>query len=211
MNFRWAILIFALSLSEARGAGAQDCGVSGTLPDESIFVGYSREGESVLRSAALLQGGVLKQYDGRNLTLGLMVYEAMVDSPAATLIETVTPYLERVGPDHCEFPAQLAVPTSKEWRIWSTKPLKSLRQPTASQRAAFRSLRPDCVHQGDAPPGEVLCTYLELLAVSDVDADGDLEYWHSAPYRWDTGLTILERAGDARVEVVVAVCPGCVD
>jgi hypothetical protein len=33
----------------------------------------------------------------------------------------------------------------------------------------------------------VECTLPELLAVSDVDADGKLEYWHSTPYRCDTG------------------------
>jgi hypothetical protein len=204
-------VLLALALASASPAFAQDCVASGPLPEGAIFIGYSRTGESALHSAALLRTTVLEKYDGRNLSVGLRLHEAATKNPTTTRIESVAPYLERMGPDHCEYPAAINAAKSKQWRIWSSKPLTSLRQPSDAERMAFRKLRPDCAHQGDPPPGEEVCVYAELLAISDIDSDGHSEYWHSTPYRWDTGLSISEQLGPSNLELVVAACPGCSD
>jgi hypothetical protein len=86
-----------------------------------------------------------------------------------------------------------------------------MRQPTESERLAFRALLPECVQQGDPPPGEETCTHAALLAVSDIDSDGSPEYWHSTPYRWDTGLTVSKLVDSSSLEVIVSACPGCSD
>jgi hypothetical protein len=204
-------LCIAALLLAGSPAFAEECAASGPLPDGAVFVGYSRTDESALHAAALLRDAVLEKYDGKHLTVGLNLQQGATTSSTRTRIKTVSPYLERLGPDHCEYPAELSARKSHAWRIWSSGPIESLRQPTEAEHRSFRSLRPDCVHQGDPPPGEIDCTLPELFAVSDIDADGKPEYWHSTPYRWDTGLSISELVDSANLEVIVAACPGCSD
>jgi hypothetical protein len=49
----------------------------------------------------------------------------------------------------------------------------------------------------------------ELLALTDIDGDGRLEYWSREPYRWDFGLTVWEDGGT--LAPLLSVCAGCSD
>ena len=56
----------------------------------------------------------------------------------------------------------------------------------------------------------IATTRPELLAVSDIDDDGELEYWATRLFIYDTGITLWRRTADGRVELMT-VCSGCSD
>jgi hypothetical protein len=49
----------------------------------------------------------------------------------------------------------------------------------------------------------------EIIAVTDIDEDGQPEYWAREPYMWDTGLSVLEDRGT--LVPLLRLCPGCSD
>lgn len=201
----------ALLALSAWGAEDPKCKASGPLPGSAIFIGYSRPDESQLNSLGLLVSNRLTHYDGRNLHEGLALRQAASAVAAETTVASVKPYLERMGKNHCEFPAELSASPTKAWRIWVSDSSVTLRPPSLAEQASFRKLRPDCTSQGDYPRGQEVCAYADLLAVSDLDADGAPEYWHTTPYLWDTGLTVAELTTPTTLETVINACPGCSD
>ena len=211
MRILATVVVILLAASGAFGVDNPECSTSGSLPKDTIFIGYTRPNESQLNSLALFISKHLKPYDGHNLSAGLLLHETGSAAPSKTEITAVKPYMNIRGNDHCEFPAELSLPASKSWRIWVSDTALKLRSPNPAERDFFRKLMPDCVSQGDYPSGQEQCAYAELLAVSDLDANGVPEYWHTAPYIWDTGLTVSEVQAPASLKRVIAACPGCSD
>ena len=127
-------------------------------------------------------------------------------------ITGVNAYLHRLGRDHCVYVGLSSSADPAGWQIWTSRPMAAaFRPPTAGEIERLRDYEPDCVVQGDLPDSErPACVRAELLAVSDLDGDGRLEFWHSAPYTWDTGLSVLEES-QSDPERIVAACPGCSD
>jgi hypothetical protein len=198
-----------LASSVAFGADNPECTTSGALPEGSIFVGYTMPGGSQLNSLALLVSKKLEPYDGHNLAVGLTLHEVASAKPTTCEIASVKPYMDLHGENHCEFPAELSTPASKSWRFWVSDPALALRRPSRAERDSLRKIKPDCVSQGDYPPGQEQCTYAELLAVSDFNTNGLPEYWYTAPYIWDTGLKVSELLAPTSLTPLVSACPGC--
>ena len=209
--FKPASFTFFLIVAAGAFPAEPTCSVSGVLPEGSTFVGYTRPGESTLRSfATLLEGGSFQTYDGHSLSSDLPLHGSLVDSQVA--IQAINPYLNRMGKDHCVYPASLSRKPVSSWEIWSSSVALSarIRPPTTQELANFQNYAMSCVVQGDHPES-VEPTCPKLIAVSDLNTDGLLEYWHTVPYRWDTGLRAASEGLDRRLVPLLSVCPGCSD
>ena len=110
------IVVFLIA-SGAAGAQEPECSASGSLPDGSIFIGYTKPNESQLNTLALVVSSQLESYDGRNLSAGLTLYEAASEATSEREISELTPYLNRLGNDHCVYPAQLSGSTADAWHF----------------------------------------------------------------------------------------------
>lgn len=211
-----ALVTFMVLMNTASLAVAAEepaCSTSGSLPEGAVFVGYTRPGESKLKSVALLVSKKLEPYDGHGLQVGLALHEPASTSStplSSSKIVALKPYMERKGKNHCEFPAELSLSPTNAWRIWVSDRALALRGPNPAERDSFRKLKPDCVSSRDpaAPPQ---CVYADLIAVSDLDENGLPEYWHTVPYGWDIGLTVSELATPSGLEKLLSACPGCSD
>jgi hypothetical protein len=204
---------FLCSFAGVAAAQEIECGAeSSALPESSVFVGYTRPGESVLRSAALVTRGNIAPYDGRHLAAGDVLYAALPGTDSSLEVANVSPYLNQLGSDHCVYRATLAGPAQPDWQIWTSDRLAGeFRTPSAEEEERLRSYQPNCIQQGDRPEdARPPCVRAQLLAVSDLDGDEALEFWHSAPYTWDTGLSVLEES-ELEPVLLVAACPGCSD
>ena len=208
-------LMMLLISSTAFGQADRACSNSGTLAADSVFIGYTRPGETQLKTLALFVSSKLQPYDGRNLQVGLALIEVASTSLTESRITSLSPYLNTLGRDHCVFSAEISAPPSNSWRLWVSGPPSesslSPRPPRPAEQDAFKKLKPDCVSQGDPPPGQEHCAHAELLAVSDMDANGLAEYWHTTPYLWDTGLSVSELSASNELSIIVSACPGCSD
>ena len=206
-------IVFFAFLAWPVHANGPDCVVSGTIPEDSVFIGYTRASESTLKAFALLEGARLRRYDGNNLAPGTTLHR-LLDASSAT-IEKIEPYLDRHGKDHCVYPATLLISPANSWEIWASRPdlRGTVRRPTPDEANRFREYESDCIFQGGPPPEGVkpVCVRPELVAVSDLDGDGMLEYWHTAPYTWDTGFRIAEEEQADGLVSMLSACPGCSD
>lgn len=75
-------LLFTGFTAVGSAGNASACKESGSLPEHSIFIGYTKPGESTLRPFSLVVAKELSVYDGRNLTEGLDLYEIASPVPA---------------------------------------------------------------------------------------------------------------------------------
>ncbi len=202
----------ALLITASVAVAAEDpaCSTSGSLPEGAVFVGYTRPHESQLKSLALLVSKKLRPYDGHNLHVGLALHEAATPSPGSSEIAAVNPSMERMGKNHCEYPAELSLSPANVWRIWVSDRATALRGPSPAERDSFRKLEPKCVSSRD-PEAPSQCVYTDLVAVSDLDENGLPEYWHTLPYGWDIGLTVSELTTPSSLEKLLSACPGCSD
>ncbi len=203
------IVILLLASSVALADGDPQCSTSGSLPQGAVFVGYTAPGAPILNSLALLVTKKLQPYDGRSLSVGLTLHEAVSTSATGSSIKSIQPYMDLHGVNHCEYPAELSASPWKSWRLWVSDPELALRSPTRAERNSLREMKPDCVSQGDYPPGEEQCVHAELLAVSDFNENGLPEYWHTVPYTWETGLAVSELLAEGGLLPLVSACPGC--
>jgi hypothetical protein len=203
------IVILVVASSGALADSDPQCSTSGSLPQGAVFVGYTTPGAPLLNSLALLVAKKLQPYDGRSLSVGLTLHEAVSTSPTVSSITSIKPYMDLHGINHCEYPAELSASPSKSWRLWLSDPELALRSPTRAERDSLRKMKPDCVSQGDYPPGKEQCVHAELLAVSDFNGNGLPEYWHTAPYMWETGLEVSELLAEGGLVPLVSACPGC--
>ena len=113
-----------------------------------------------------------------------------------------------MGEDHCVSYADIVGPALEEWTLLSSRPLPGVfRIPTSAERTHFERVVSDCVQQGDLP--NTPCVRPTLLAITDLDKNGELEYWATDPYMWDTGLTVWK--GKSALTRFLAVCVGCSD
>jgi len=184
------------------------CDVSGKIPEGHLFIGYTRASESTLRALALFdEDAGLIPYDGENLAPGQTLY-GLLDSSKA-VIDKVEPYLNHFGINHCEYPATLSSPSTASWRIWASglELRNRLRRPIPDEKSRFREHAMECIVQGDPPEGTP-CVRPELIAVSDLNGNGKLEYWHTEPFFWETGFQVTEEGAS---RPMLSACPGCAD
>jgi hypothetical protein len=176
-------------------------------------LGGDRETTSVgpFRPLAILDGKTLKETTGASIHEGQSFWLPLTPAMKPRVLQSVGVFLDRLGEDHCVYYGSLGGSDLPEHTLLSSQPLSNaLRLPTPADRAAFARLNKTCMVQGDWPEDEQpRCTRAELLAVSDLDGNGQPEFWASEPYRWDTGLTISENRGE--LVPLLQVCPGCSD
>jgi hypothetical protein len=206
---RYLPAAFALALVSSALAKEPACPHFASIPEQAIYLGYARPSESTLRTFALLAEDSLAAYDGRGLSPGNVMY-GLLDESTAT-IRDIEPHLSRLGEDHCVYSAALSTSARGSWNIWaSSSDLRDrVREPTGDDVVRFRRYTLHCLVQGDASEG-ALPTCAELVAVSDLDGDGGIEYWHTIPYTWDTGFGVAEDR-DGRLVPLLSTCVGCSD
>jgi hypothetical protein len=162
------------------------------------------------RPVALLKAGALSETPGAEIAQGQQFWKAVAPREQPVKLNAVSSYFDRIGPDRCVFSAAISDVVLPKFTLLTSKPVPGLfRAPTAGHNARFHSQRSRCVIQGD-PPAGTPCTRTELLAVTDINQDGKLEYWATAPYRWDTGLNVWEDDGEELLPLF-HVCVGCSD
>lgn len=203
------VLIIGLTGSVAVARAAESC-PPGEAPVQGSWLGYTKPGEATLRALAWLDGDRLRRFDGSGLSSGLPVHGVLTGARAR--IERVEAYTSRLGEDHCVYAATLASSPPATWEVWAGNDTlaNAIRPPTDSELARFEGREHACVVQGDPPEGNAECVRPKLLAVSDLDHDGRLEHWSTAPLTWDTGVHVAEAQADG-FEPLVSACAGCSD
>lgn len=99
---------------------------------------------------------------------------------------------------------EIALATSKELR-------NKFRPPSSKESTQFYGLNKKCIVQGDSPPGrQSPCVRPKILAVSDLNANDQLEYWHTDPYLWDTAAAVSELQ-EGKLKPLVVDCAFCAD
>ncbi len=74
----------------------------------------------------------------------------------------------------------------------------------------FKSIKHTCVYQGDYPEGkELRCSYPTLIATSDLNKNGRLEYWYRDPYKWEDGFSVGEFDIHGKFIVISTKCGDC--
>jgi hypothetical protein len=163
------------------------------------------------RPVAVIQGPSIRESYGSTIAKGRKFWLALApDSPPATLASAGSIYY-RTGRDRCVYQGTLEQPDPAPWTLLTSKPLPGVfRPPTDQEKREFRMRMPRCQVQGDYPEGqEPPCVMAEIIAVTDIDEDGQPEYWAREPYMWDTGLSVLEDRGT--LVPLLRLCPGCSD
>lgn len=206
-------IVFLIAVAPLTHAREIQCGAGASeLPNSSTFVGYTRPGETVVRAAALVTQGSIAAYDGRHLAEGNVLHAVLPGTTTSVEVADVHAYLNQLGPDHCVYEATLTASAGADWQLWTPGRMDdAFRAPSDEEAERLQKYRPRCIRQGDFPEDkQPPCAQAKLLAVSDLDGDGDLEFWHSAPYTWDTGLSVIEES-EQEPELLVSACPGCSD
>jgi hypothetical protein len=159
------------------------------------------------RPVALLKAGALSETPGAEIAQGQEFWKAVAPQEQPVKLNAVNSYFDRTGTERCVFFATLSDTALPNWTLLTSKPVPDLfRAPTAGHNARFHSQRSSCIVQGD-PPAGTPCTRAELLAVTDINQNGRLEYWATKPYKWYTGLNVWEDEGE--LLPILQVCVGC--
>ncbi len=162
------------------------------------------------RPIAILNGKEIKETDGATIRKGQSFWPVLSTTPPLKL-NAVGSYFDFTV-DHCVYFGDFGKASLPRWTLVSNKPILGVfRTPTRKETAEFYRLNTTCVRQGDYPEGhEPPCVRPTLLAVSDFNKNGKLEYWATEPYLWDTGLTVWEDDNGV-LTPLLQVCVGCSD
>jgi len=162
------------------------------------------------RALAILRGDAIAETDGSSIRTGARFWRALSPQARFVRLGSVESFLDH-SDGQCVYSGDFDGDAPLRWTLLTSRPLRGIfRAPTAQQRAAFYDRNTTCVIQGDYLPDEhPSCTRPVLLAVTDLDRDGIVEYWATEPYMWDTGVTAW-RDGP-QLTSLLSVCPGCSD
>jgi hypothetical protein len=164
------------------------------------------------RPIALLMGSSLKETPGATIYKGQSFWDALSPASKPVKLKSVGSFLDRMNKDHCVYFGSFGKDNPPRWTLLSSEPLPGVfRAPTSKDTEGFYRLNTSCVHQGDYPKGQAPpCVRPKLLAITDINKDGNPEYWATEPYLWDTGLTVWENNKGILVPII-RVCVGCSD
>ncbi len=194
------------------------CPFSETLPASDLLIGTIgnvRHTNGIrlgsFRVLVVIHNGALLTAEGAGIHDGMEFWNVVAPATGPVALRQVSSHLDRMGKDHCVFHAEpdrdLAL-----WTLLADRPVPELfHQPSPSETAYFAVHRNICVDQGDYPPArKPPCSRPTLVAVSDLNQNGEKEYWATEPYTWDTGITVwkLTESGLARLKTA---CSGCSD
>jgi hypothetical protein len=208
MTPRALALGLTLALCGPASADSQlspECPLAEARPDTQaliLWVGAARattraQGTHFLgpvRAVARLRRGKLEPYDGENLRDGMRVWNALAPSDSPLALTSVSSFLDDRGETHCVYAADVRPGQPKGTLLASAHLPGAFRAPSPQDTAYFRSRNPQA----------------ELLALSDLDANGEPEYWAAEPTPGDTGVSVWQRTSMG-LERVFGACSGCSD
>jgi len=207
LNAGLVILIFNASIVYAQSQSAEDCAKAQPtiLSPGEILVGYALE--DVVYPLILVKGKELKEASGQEMRVLASLIEIPTDRSRKIQFES---YFTEMGAGECVAFGKLSQKVAKPTLFSSAAALiNSDVQPAIQKR--FYELNTDCVNQGDWPPGkEPPCSKPQLIATSDLNGNGRLEYWYTDPYSWETGFAVSEvDSSGKKLTHIVKKCPGC--
>ncbi len=218
-----AFLGSALAGTVAMAGAGPECPFDRTPPKSDVLIAYVGEARETtqgdltahigpIRALALIRQGKLAATDGRFIREGMPLWRVLSPKSSPVTLRNVSSFLDHMGEDHCVYHAEMSPSKIPQWTLLASKPIGHVfRSPRPQDISFFRKHNSTCVDQGDYDPSEKPpCTRPRLLAVSDIDRDGDSEYWATEPYTWDTGITVWKQVGDSLVRLL-DVCSGCSD
>jgi len=162
------------------------------------------------RPMLILSGSSLKETSGAEIFKNQSFWPVLSPDSLPVKLNSVGSFLDHMNTDHCVYFGTLTIDMPK-WTLLSNKPLPGVfHTPTPAQSKEFYQLNTSCVQQGDYPDTQNHpCTRPKLLAISDINKNGKLEFWATEPYIWDTGLTVWENTGS--LIPILQLCSGCSD
>jgi len=181
----------------------------------TFFKRGSRKQTSVVgsfRPIAVISGSSLNETQGATIHQGQTFWPLLLPAAKPLNLQSVSSVLDHMGNDHCVYSGTLEKSALPRWTLLSSKPLSDMfRAPTKEEREIFYRLNTTCVQQGDPPAGQVPpCVRPTILAVSEINKNGKIEFWATEPYSWDTGITVWENNNGTLVQLL-KVCVGCSD
>jgi len=171
------------------------------LGKNEILLAYSIDG--YLEALAVFDGKDYIPADGREFKHINEMYN-MYDNKWYPV--TFDAYLTPLGPDRCIWCAKLKGSEFKAVSIFATRPVKIDMSFDRKNQDLFYSIRSECVNQGDPTPEmRRPCTKPQLVATSDLNSNGRLEFWFTYPLTWDTGFAIneLSESGTGLLDISV--------
>lgn len=158
-----------------------------------------------------ISGKTIKEATGDTIAKGDKFWPLVMANGSPLALKSVSTFLDHMNYDHCVFSGTLEKNKLPEWTLLSSKKISGFRAPKKTEREQFYKLNTTCINQGDYDEGkEPPCVRPQILAVSDVNKNGKIEYWATEPYLWDTGVRIWELNGK-KLESLLEVCVGCSD
>ncbi|MCZ6853343.1 MAG: hypothetical protein O7G86_05420 [Gammaproteobacteria bacterium] len=198
------------------------CPFGSTLPPTDILIGYignirrTNQGGGWVelgsfRVLGIVRDGRLVASDGAAISEGMNYWNVLEPSAAPTSLQQVSSFLDLSGINHCVFHAE-PKQNLPLWTLLSDRPLPGVfHHPNPSETTYFAEQHDVCVDQGDPEPREKPpCSRPKLLAVSELNQEGEKQYWATEPYRWDTGITVWKRTENG-LSSIIKVCSGCSD
>lgn len=164
------------------------------------------------RPIVLLNGHDLMETPGSTIRKEQPFWYVLSPTSKPVKLSSVGSFLDHMNEDHCVYFGTIEEPNPTRWTLLSSKPIPHVfRSPTHKDRAEFYRLNTTCVQQGDYPEDQKPpCVQPQLLAITDINKNGKLEYWATEPYFWDTGLTVWEK-NNGVLTPMLQVCVGCSD
>jgi hypothetical protein len=194
------------------------CPFSETLPPSDLLIGYIGNGRHTngirlgsFRVLAIIRNGTLVTSEGEVIREGMEVWNVLAPSAPPVALRQVSSHLDRLGKDHCVFHAEPETDLAL-WTLLTNRPAPGIfHQPSPSETAYFTKHHNLCIDQGDyEPSSKPPCARPRLLAVSDLNQNGEKEYWATEPYTWDTGITVWKHT-ESGLALLQAKCSGCSD
>ncbi len=199
--------LFLTFTALARPRPSTDCLESAKemLGEDQILMGYALEG--VIEPLIILKGKDFVQASGQQFKGQPQMFRLPEYQPVTYAFGSTFTELKDSG---CVWYGKLEKKVISPSLFSSNKIALNLGV-TDVMRDTFYSINKDCVNQGDWLPGEKPpCAKPKLLATSDLNGNGRLEYWYTDPYMWEWGFTIAEiDETGKKMSPIVKKCPGC--
>ena len=141
------------------------------------------------RIIASIHNSKIVENDGSTIKNG-QTFWAVNSKKQKVALDSVDSFLDEMGQDHCVYYASVTSQSIHALFVSANQNL--LTEPTSKHNSLFYKLNTSCVELDgvyiDEPKPE--CRRPQVMAISDVNNDGNTEYWATQPYIWDDGVTI---------------------
>lgn len=81
-------------------------------------------------------------------------------------------------------------------------------QTSINQACVIQSEAEEGVKEGKGAPAKpAACVRPQVIAITDLNGNGNREFWFNEPYKWDLGVGVIEEPNQR----VLKACPGCAE